>query len=138
MRRVDTQVSVAERKERLLELVPETQTLDPGQREQLHQFLTNHHEAFCLEEYERGETDLVQFQIDTGEALPKKLSTWRMPLIVRQEVARQLKEMQRAGVIQPSSSPWSSPVVMVRKKEETHCFCVDYRHLSAVTKSAQN
>ena len=58
-----------------------------------------------------------------------------MPLAVRNEVARQLKEMQEAGVVQPSSSPWSSPVVMVRKTDGSHRFCVDYRHLNSVTKS---
>ena len=43
------------------------------------------------------------------------------------------EELQQAGVVQPSSSPWSSPVVMVRKKDGTHRSCVDYRHLNAVT-----
>ena len=57
-----------------------------------------------------------------------------MPFAVREEVAQQLKDMQRNGVAQPSSSPWASPVVMVRKKDGTHRFCVDYRALNAVTK----
>ena len=57
-----------------------------------------------------------------------------MPFAVRQEVARQPRKMQEAGVVQPSSSPWSSPVVMVRKKDGTHRFCVDYRGLNSVTK----
>ena len=51
------------------------------------------------------------------------------------EVARQLDHMQAAGVIQPSAIPWSSPVVMVRKKDGTHRFCIDYRQLNAVTKA---
>ena len=58
----------------------------------------------------------------------------RLPFAVRQEVAKQLKDMQQAGVLQPSSSPWASPVVMVRKNDGTHRFCVDYRTLNAVTK----
>ena len=59
----------------------------------------------------------------------------RMPLAVRREVAKQLRDMQRAGVIQPSTSPWSCPVVMVKKKDGTQRFCVDYRALNAVTKA---
>ena len=38
-------------------------------------------------------------------------------------------------MIQPSSSPWASPVVMVRKRDGTHRFCVDFRELNSVTKA---
>ena len=43
--------------------------------------------------------------------------------------------MQAAGVVQSSSSAWASPVVMVRKQDETLRFCVDYRELNSVTKA---
>ena len=48
-----------------------------------------------------------------------------MPFAVHQEVV--------AGVIQPSSSPWASLVVMVCKKDGTHRFCINYLDLNAVT-----
>ena len=108
--------------------------LDPEQAESLQDFLAEHHLAFSVEPGEQGETDRVQIQIHTGGASPCRQPVRRMPLAVRQEVARQLKDMQQSGVIQPSSSPWASPVVMVRKKDGTHRFCVDYRALNAVTK----
>ena len=50
-------------------------------------------------------------------------------------MACQLMRMQEQGVIQPSSSPWASPIVLVRKKDGTLRICVDYRHLNSVTKS---
>ncbi len=103
--------------------------------QQLVDFLGDHHEAFCLEKQERGETDIVEMEILTGDATPRKVPARKMPFAVRQEVARQLRSMQDAGVIQPSCSPWASPVVMVRKKDGTHRFCVDYRELNSVTKA---
>ena len=134
VRRVDANKDLAARKQKLLEVVPEPELLDPVQRQRLDTFLSDHHQAFCLDELERGETDLLQFQIDTGDAVPKKQHARRMPFAVQQEVARQLKKMQASGVIQPSCSPWASPVVMVKKKDGPHRFCVDYRALNAVTK----
>ena len=121
------------RRERLANLVGKLELLTTEQTEELHTFLGQHHSAFCLEEQERGETDLVEMEIHTKDAAPKKVPARRMPFAVRQEVARQIREMQQAGVIQPSSSPWASPVVMVRKKDGTHRFCIDYRDLNAVT-----
>ena len=98
-------------------------------------FLMDHHEVFALEEGERGETSLMQLEIDTGNAIPIKQQPRRLPFAVREEVAQQLDAMTAAGVIQPSQSPWASPVVLVRKKYGTHHFCVDYRSLNAVTKT---
>ena len=59
----------------------------------------------------------------------------RLPFAARQEVAHQLKKMQDMGVIKPSSSPWASPIVLVKKKDGTLRFCIDYRKLNAVTKT---
>ena len=42
--------------------------------------------------------------------------------------------MKRSGVIEPSSGPWSSPVILVKKKDSRTRFCVDYRKLYDVTK----
>ena len=123
------------RKQRLIESIGTLETLTPPQQQELLDFLTEHHHVFALEEYERGETSLVEMEIDTGDAPPRRCVPRRVPFALREEMARQIEHMQTAGVIQPSASPWASPVVMVRKKDGAHRFCIDYRQLNAVTKA---
>ena len=96
------------------------------QKDQLLQLLLLSHDAFALIEAERGETDLLQMQIDTGNSLPQYQPARRTPFAVREEIARQLNQMQQQGVINPSSSPWASPVVFVRKKDGPLRFCIDF------------
>ena len=108
--------------------------LSPGENGQLCQLLCDYHDIFSLEEGERGETSLVEFEVDTGQSLPKKQPARRVPYSARQEIANQLQKMQNDGVIQDSQSPWASPVVLVRKRDGSLRFCVDYRNLNSVTK----
>lgn len=121
------------RKQKLLEKLEEPDLLEP-EKTILCNFLTENHLALSLEDGECGETDLVEMVINTGDTTPKKQPTRRMPFAARSEIARQLKEMQSNGVIQPWKSPWLSPVVLVQKKDGTLRFCVDYCGLNAATK----
>ncbi|MGC8821243.1 MAG: reverse transcriptase domain-containing protein, partial [Fervidobacterium sp.] len=81
-----------------------------------------------------GKPSIVKHQINTGEARPIRQAPRSIPLAKRDEVKNLIDEMERNGVIEPSSSPWSSPVVLVKKKDGTTRFCVDYRKLNDVTK----
>ena len=128
--------NVEMRKRKLQESVAEIGVSLPWQEKaKLLSLLCEHHNLFALDEGERGETGLIQMQIDTGSATPKRQAVRRTPFAARQEIARQLKVMQDQGIIYPSSSPWASPVVLVKKKDGSLRFCVDYRHLNSVTKS---
>jgi hypothetical protein len=49
-------------------------------------------------------------------------------------IDEELRKMLELDVIEPSKSPWSSPVCLVKKKDDTYRFCVDFRQLNAVTK----
>ena len=75
-----------------------------------------------------------QTYIKTGDASLTAQPVRRVPFAVRKEVPCQLHEMQRKNVIQPSHSPWASPIVLVRKKDNTLRFCMDYQALNEVTK----
>jgi len=100
----------------------------------LSELLADYHDIFSLNDDERGETDLVEFKIDTGEAYTKRQSALRVPFSARREIAKQLEKMQEDNVIQTSESPWASPVVLVRKRDGSLHFCMDYRALNSVTK----
>ena len=100
----------------------------------LYDFLAENHLAFSLEKGERGETDLIQMEIDTDGATTQKQPARRMPFAARSEIAQQLKDMQN-GVIPASKSPWLSPVVLVQKKYSSLRVCIDYCELNSVTKA---
>ena len=75
-------------------------------------------------------------RILTGDAPPQKLRPRRVPPHWEPEIDRQLEEMLAAEppICRPSKSPWASDVVLVKKKEGSMRFAVDYRRLNTVTK----
>jgi hypothetical protein len=58
---------------------------------------------------------------------------YRMSVEELKELKKQLTELQEAGYIRPSSSPWGAPVLFVQKKEGSQGMCMDYRTLNGVT-----
>ena len=82
-----------------------------------------------------GRTSLAQHQIRTGEARPIKLPPYRIPHAYRDTVKREIGEMLEQGLIEPSSSEWSAPVVLVKKKDGSMRLCVDYRRLNGVSEA---
>lgn len=64
---------------------------------------------------------------------PVNIKPYRYSPTQKNEIERQITEMLKNGVIQPSTSPFASPVLLVKKKDGSWCFCIDYRHLNAIT-----
>ena len=78
-------------------------------------------------------TDLTEHKIDTGNSYPIKQAPRRIPLAKMAEVEKEMQDMLEKGVIEQSDSPWSSPVVLVKKKDNSLRFCIDYRKLNEKT-----
>ncbi|UYV63011.1 hypothetical protein LAZ67_2002842 [Cordylochernes scorpioides] len=75
----------------------------------------------------------IQHNIVTKEHLPISLRPYRRPISEYEKISEQVKEIIKKGLIKESSSPWSFPVVLVQKKDETNRLCVDYRELNKIT-----
>lgn len=98
------------------------------------EFLRCYQHVFAEPDTPMGRTDIVQHRINTGDAQPIRQAPRRLPLARQEQVEKMVKEMTEQGVIEESNSPWSSPVVLVTKKDGSLRFCVDYRKLNDITK----
>ena len=81
-----------------------------------------------------GTTRLVEHSIDVQEAQPVRQHPYRVPETKRQQIATEVQKMLLANIIQPSASPWSSPVLLLEKPNGEFRFCVDYWRLNENTK----
>ena len=108
-------------------------SIEPEQRSAIEQFLRRNQDVFATAETPFGRTTLVKHEIVTTSEKPIKQSVRRTPLHLREAASQEVKKMLKSGVIEPSNSPWASPVVLVRKKDGSLRYCIDYRKLNSVT-----
>ena len=70
--------------------------------------------------------------------MPIKQQPHRTPIVQRDRIKQMVDQMQKQGIVQPSKSPWASPVVSVPKKDGSLRFCVDYCKLNSITRKDVN
>ncbi|KAL2085708.1 hypothetical protein ACEWY4_019028 [Coilia grayii] len=81
-----------------------------------------------------GCTSLVQHEIPVMDTVPVRQRYRRLPPSQFAQVKAHVQELVEKGIVQPSSSPYASPIVVVQKKDGTIRLCVDYRQLNAKTR----
>ncbi|UYV77154.1 hypothetical protein LAZ67_14003459 [Cordylochernes scorpioides] len=113
-------------------------TLDPGlseiQRLQLVSCLDEFIGIFDFGSTPIKPTSTVKHKINTCDQSPIKQRPYRVAPSERRLIQDEVNKMIENHIVKPSESPWSSPVILVRKKDGTWRFCVDYRRLNKITK----
>ena len=111
---------------------PLPENLSPLQQQQLNELFKEFQDVFSQGDDDLGNTPLLEHGIET-HGPPLRQPYRRQNPAVRREEMTQVQQMLSSNVIRPSNSPWASPVVMVRKKDGSLRFCVDFRQLNAAT-----
>ena len=94
--------------------------------------LYQYRDVFVDTDGKLGRTGVVKHTIDTGDAKPVKQNPRRIPIHLKHEVENVMQDMIDKNLIEPSTSPWASPVVLV-KKDGSLRFCIDYRRVNDLT-----
>ena len=104
--------------------------LDPEQRSQVKRILGNHRDVLTDLP---GKTNLGQHEITLSTPDPIRSKPYPLPFALRETVNAEVEDMIKMRIIEPSNSPYASPIVLVKKKDGTNRFCIDFRKLNKVT-----
>ena len=108
--------------------------LDSIQKLAFLKILNEYKDVFAKDGDKPGRTDVLEHRIDLEpNAKPFKIPARRVPIHLEKEVTDQVSNLFGQKIIENSSSEFSSPPVLVKKKDGTFRFCVDYRKLNGMT-----
>ena len=108
--------------------------LIPEQCKALMEFFVEFEPVFARDDDDLGCFTEIKHRIDTGDSPPVKERMRRTPKQFQGEEEKNLKKMLDAGVIRESDSEWASAPVLVRKRDGSVRYCIDYRKLNNVTR----
>ena len=104
--------------------------LEPAQREQVFQLLSEFEDIFS--DIPKV-TNLGEHRIQLTSSEPIRSKAYPLPYALREQVDKEIDSMIASGIIEPSTAPYASPIVVVRKPDGSNRICVDYRKLNRVT-----
>ena len=103
-------------------------------RKKFKKLLKNNIEILAFKIDELGRTKLLPHSIQIKEnTTPIKQKCYRLSKIQAQALKKEIIKLIRNKLIEPSCSPWSSPVILVLKKNNKWRMCIDFRKLNNVT-----
>ena len=107
--------------------------LSKEDEEKVVRLIQKHDAVFSKGDFDVGYCTEVPHKIRTGDEEPVNQPYRRIPPHYVKEVKDTLQHLLDQGIIEPSSSPFASPIVLVKKKDGSLRICVDYRRLNAKT-----
>ena len=107
--------------------------IEDADSRRLQNLLTEYRDVFANIEEELGRTDMETLKITTTDGPPVAERPRRKPYHLRDEVRRQAASMEALGIIRPAVSPWSAPILMVKKADNSYRFAIGYRALNERT-----
>ena len=100
--------------------------LTPEEKQKLAQLLTQYQDIFMEPNGKLGQTNIAEHEINTANHGPIKIPPRRIPIFKRELVDQELDKMIEQEIVEPSDSPWSAPICLVKKKDGTCRFCIDF------------
>lgn len=127
-------VNLQQAKDVLSLVTIEDEGLTTLEKQQAENLLRKYEDVFSKSDIDIGHTSIVKHRIDLHDDTPFKQRPRRIPPAMFEEVKDHLRKLLEGGIIKKSKSPWSSNVVLCRKKNNELRMCVDYRQLNLRTK----
>ena len=81
-----------------------------------------------------GTTNLAEHKIEMVTDDPVRVKPYPIPYSLREELKQDIEQMLDMGVIRKSDSPYSSPIVIVRKKDGSNRICIDFRRVNKLSR----
>ena len=116
------------------ELMGDTSGLSREECAKLKTILHHFSDVISVGDGDLGRTNVLRHTINSGDTPPVHQPARRLPFHQRDVVQKMIQGMLQQGIIEPSGGAWASPIVLVRKKDGSYRFCVDFRRLNSVTK----
>ncbi|MGL4337185.1 MAG: retroviral-like aspartic protease family protein, partial [Turicibacter sp.] len=126
--------NIPEQVKRYSKPVVNSKILTKQQNQIMSNLLDKYECVFAKHEYDLGRTHVIEHEIPLTDPTPIKQRAYKIPHAYQGEVKRQIDLMLKYNILRPSFSPWSSPIVPVKKKTGELRLCVDYRKLNGVTR----
>jgi hypothetical protein len=105
-----------------------------GEQRSIYNLLLEYEDVFSKSEYDLGRTSLIEHSIEIIGEKPRRCGPRPLNPTMRRELEKQMDDLLKNDLIQPSTSEYACPVVLVKKKDGSIRFCCDFRRLNDATR----